>query len=147
MASRLPVWIPIRLAYQPSISLSVIPFWLQNSHGPCSRTTTDRITSQSLSASLPRGVLSRPKRWCTRRADWEAFTRECLAHLTPEVDDYDDFIVSLTQICDSTIPKSSGRPRKHNPWFSEECRVALREKRKSIQESDEIPYSGEFHPL
>ena len=144
MASRLPVWIPIRLAYQPSISLSVILFWLQNSHGPCSRMITDRITSQSLSASLLRGVLPRPKRWCTRRADWEAFTRECLAHLTPEVDDYDDFIVRLTQICDSTIPKSSGRPRKHNPWFSEECRVALREKRKAYRRAMKFPTPANF---
>ena len=91
-----------------------------------------------------RGHSSRPRRWCTRRADWEAFTRECLTHLTPEVDGYEPFIETLTQICDTTIPKTSGRPRKHTPWFSDECRVALREKRKAYRKAMKFPTAANF---
>jgi len=81
----------------------------------------------------PPGKSSRPKRWCVRRADWESFSQECQTHLTEEVDGYESFIENLTQICDSTIPKSSGRPRKHNPWFSDECRAALQEKKRTYK--------------
>ena len=92
----------------------------------------------------PPGILpgQRPRHWCVRRANWDMFTQECLTYLTNETDSYDQFIEKLTQICNLTIPKSSGKPRKHNPWFSEECQVALQEKRKAYRRAMRFPTLG-----
>ena len=61
------------------------------------------------------------------------------------MDGYESFIENLTQICDSIIPKSSGRPRKHNPWFCNECRVALQEKKRTYKIAKRNPIPANIY--
>lgn len=72
-----------------------------------------------------------PEKWNPKRADWEAFSNLCLQNIPADLKDYGEFVKKLTDVCNSTIPKTSRKPRKNVPWFNEECRVALKEKKKA----------------
>ena len=77
-------------------------------------------------------------RWSLKRADWEMFSQRCLQEIT-DLDSYDTFINKLTDICDSAIPKTSGRPRKNNSWFNQECRVAAVDKKRAYRKARRTP--------
>lgn len=89
----------------------------------------------------PPQIMEVPKRWSLKRANWEDFTKECLQKINERtgINSYDDFIKTLTNICESNIPTTSGKARKHNSWFSKECRLAVVEKRKAYRKASNNP--------
>ena len=84
-------------------------------------------------------------RWNFKRANWSEFSRFCSQELSEDAfiesdDPALDFTNVLFSIAKRTIPYSSSGPRKINrPWFSEECRDALKQRRKALHKFKKYP--------
>ena len=87
----------------------------------------------------PPGISPCSSRRSIRRTDWEVFSRACLQSINSDLDSYETFIERLTEVCDAVIPVTSGKPRKHNAWFTPECRVAVDEKKKAYRRAARNP--------
>ena len=78
------------------------------------------------------GTSVRPK-WKLDKADWEHYkTLSESISINPlnNIDEVaEEFTKSIQNICQSTIPKTSNKPRKVcPPWWNDECTQALRER-------------------
>lgn len=85
------------------------------------------------------------QRWKLKKADWDAFELLCSSelkyeHLTPCDNAVERFSSILLEICNETIPKTkpTGHPRQ-KPWFSEECKQAIKERKMAISELKRNP--------
>ena len=78
---------------------------------------------------------TKPRRWKFKQADWTTFKTLCSLQLNEhsfESDDpVTDFSNILLEIADKTIPKSSISSKPRKPWFDDECRQAIKERKNS----------------
>lgn len=76
-------------------------------------------------------------KWKLHRANWKLYHQLCEETTTQSItgadDPVDKFSQNILDIAEKCIPKSSADPnRPHLPWFSKECKLAIKEKRKAL---------------
>ena len=85
---------------------------------------------------------ARPKRWNLRKADWDefevslehAFTTDSPGNATPSVEEFTGKILDVAR---KSIPRTSGVPQRTPvPWWTEECRDAIRARRRAFRAVD-----------
>ena len=90
-------------------------------------------------------VSSRPPRWQLRKANWEEFQRLCNERLSLSVFDggddpvavFSDVLRDIASVC---IPQTSTVPRRLcRPWFTDECRVAIRQRKRALRVFKRFP--------
>lgn len=79
-------------------------------------------------------------RWQFHKAKWDKFASLCESELQFETfkhlpDPVKAFTDHLNKIAESCIPKSSGVPKRPDkPWFNEECKEAINERKKALDQ-------------
>ena len=75
------------------------------------------------------------KRWKFKQADWTTFKTLCSLNLNKynfdSNDPIPDFSTTLLEIAERTIPQSSISSKPRKPWFDDECKLAIKERKKS----------------
>ena len=75
------------------------------------------------------------QRWKFKKADWTTFKSLCSLHLNETSFESDnpipDFSEILYNIAEKTIPKSSTSTKPRKPWFDDECKQAIKERKNS----------------
>ena len=77
-------------------------------------------------------------KWLLHKADWSRFQDLCAENINREIlengsDLISSFATSLTEVAMETIPKSSTNSKHvHKPWFNEECKAAVRQRKKTL---------------
>ena len=81
----------------------------------------------------------RESRWKLHKADWSKFKLLCENRITGDslkdsADPIEQFNCILTSIAEECIPKSSTKFRRpHLPWFNEDCKNAILQRRKALK--------------
>ena len=98
-------------------------------------------------------VFSRPPRWQMKAANWEEFQRQCKQHLCHGVFDGGDDPVAvfsdiLRDIALDCIPHTSTVPRRLcRPWFNDDCRDAIRQRKKAHRIFQRFPTPDNLRAL
>ena len=78
---------------------------------------------------------TKPRRWKFKQADWTTFKTLCSLQLNEHSFESDDTVTDfsniLLEIADKTIPKSSISSKPRKPWFDDECKQAIKERKNS----------------
>ena len=78
---------------------------------------------------------TKPQRWKFKQADWPTFKSLCSLQLNNRTfeseDPIPDFSNTLLDIAEKTIPKSSISSKPRKPWFDDECKQVIKERKKS----------------
>ena len=74
-------------------------------------------------------------KWKLNKANWELFHCLCSNKISTEnfkdsSDPLSDFTSSLIDISSKCIPKTSTNPTKSNPWYNDECKEAIKLRKK-----------------
>ena len=85
-------------------------------------------------------------RWKFSKANWELFNSQCMLHLTPDKfadteDPIDEFSSTLLRIAEECIPKTSTNLKRNRPWFDEDCKKSIRERRAAVRRFNLRPTS------
>ena len=116
------------------------------------KTNTIVITSLS---SLNRTLFStedhNPK-WKLNRANWELFNTLCTGKLVPEnfkesSDPIADFTSSLIEISKECIPQTSTHPTKSNPWYNDDCKEAIKQRKQALSKFKRSPNTNNFNDI
>ena len=83
-------------------------------------------------------------RWKLQKADWKLFeklAKERLkyANFEYESDKIEAFSNALLEIAEKCIPKTSGKPRISYPWFNDDCKNAIKDRKKSLNKFKRYP--------
>ena len=84
-------------------------------------------------------------RWKLHRANWETFQALCLERIHLEdlltaADPVETFSSKLIKIAEECIPKSSAKPKRpYFPWFNQDCREAIKKRRKALNAFKKSP--------
>ena len=83
-------------------------------------------------------------KWKLNKANWEVFQSLCTDTLTLEnfkdsSDPISDFTSSLIDISNKCIPKTSTNPTKSNPWYNDECKEAIKTRKKALNKFKKYP--------
>ncbi len=77
--------------------------------------------------------------WNFRKADWAKFEILCENRITEDMD-IDSFTMELQKITEESIPKSSSTKQKPRyPWFNEDCKEAIKSRRKALDYFKKYP--------
>lgn len=86
---------------------------------------------------LPNGTVPEPgpSRWVLRKADWPLYSQ--LVEFEPQ-NDIEAMVDHITSVIHcaaaASIPQSSGQPRRQPvPWWNNDCRSAIRDRRKALR--------------
>ena len=75
------------------------------------------------------------QRWKFKQADWNSFKALSALHLNSNNFESDnpipDFSNTLLQIAEKTIPKSSVSSKPRKPWFDDDCKQAIKDRKKA----------------
>ena len=78
-----------------------------------------------------------------KKANWETFTTLCQEQLTPEkfktAKDMSAFTSALHDISEKSIPKSSTRSKRRNPWYNDECKTAINKRKSALRKFNKNP--------
>ena len=83
-------------------------------------------------------------KWKLNKPNWEVFQSLCTDTLTLEnfkdsSDPISDFTSSLIDISTKCIPKTSTNPTKSNPWYNDECKEAIKTRKKALNKFKKYP--------
>ena len=83
-------------------------------------------------------------KWKLSKANWELFQSLCTDTITLESfkdssDPLSDFTSSLIDISSKCIPKTSTNPTKSNPWYNDECKEAIKTRKKALNKFKKYP--------
>ena len=83
-------------------------------------------------------------KWKLNKANWEVFQSLCTETITVESfkdssDPLSDFTSSLIDISSKCIPKTSTNPTKSNPWYNDECKEAIKTRKKALNKFKKYP--------
>ena len=83
-------------------------------------------------------------KWKLNKANWEQFHSLCNNVL--DIENFDnstdlvaDFTSSLTDISNTCIPKTSTNPKKSNPWYNDDCKNAIRQRKHALAKFCKFP--------
>ena len=83
-------------------------------------------------------------KWKLNKANWEVFQTLCtetinLDRFKDSSDPLSDFTSSLIDISTKCIPKTSTNPTKSNPWYNDDCKEAIKQRKKSLNNFKKFP--------
>ena len=76
-------------------------------------------------------------KWKLNKANWDLFHTLCDESLTTtslsdSTDCIADFTSSLIDISEKCIPKTSTNPKKSNPWYNDDCKEAIKQRKDTL---------------
>ena len=82
--------------------------------------------------------------WKLNKADWDLFQTLCNASLTDSFlsdssDPITEFTSSLITISEKCIPKTLTSPKKSNPWFNDDCKEAIKQRKDTLSKFCKVP--------
>jgi hypothetical protein len=85
-------------------------------------------------------------RWKFSKADWSLFSNLCNTRFKPGdfeniEDPIDKFSSMLLQIAEECIPKTSTNLKRNNPWFNDDCKKSIKERRAAVRKFQTYPTS------
>ena len=83
-------------------------------------------------------------KWKLNKTDWEQFYSLCAQSLNIDrfnnsTDLIADFTSSLMNISNKCIPKTSTNPKKSNPWYNEDCKKAIKQRKHALSRFCKYP--------
>ena len=83
-------------------------------------------------------------KWKLNKADWDLFHSLCDQTLTPlslseSTNPIADFTSSLIDISEKCIPKISTNPKKSNPWYNDDCKEAITQRKQALSKFCKFP--------
>ena len=83
-------------------------------------------------------------KWKLHKADWNSFNNLCNESLTAislsdSSDPITDFTSSLITISEKCIPKTSTNPKKGNPWYNDDCKEAIKQRKDTLSKFCKFP--------
>ena len=91
-------------------------------------------------------------KWKLNRANWDLFNTLCTDKLVPEnfkesSDPITDFTSSLIEISKECIPKTSTNPTKSNPWYNDDCKEAIKQRKQALSKFKRSPNTNNFNDI
>ena len=83
-------------------------------------------------------------KWKLNKANWDLFHNLCDQSLTTtslsdSTDCIADFTSSLIDISEKCIPKTSTNPKKSNPWYDDDCKEAIKQRKETLSRFCKYP--------
>ena len=83
-------------------------------------------------------------KWKLNKANWELYHSLCeeslkIDKLNNSLDPLDDFTSSLLDISNKSIPKTSTNPKKSKPWYNDECKDAIKQRKQALSKFCRYP--------
>ena len=83
-------------------------------------------------------------KWKLNKANWELYHLLCEESLKIDkfdnsLDPLDDFTSSLLDIANKIIPKTSTNPKKNKPWYNDECKDAIKQRKQALSKFCRYP--------
>ena len=83
-------------------------------------------------------------KWKLNKANWDLFHTLCDESLTTtslsdSTDRIADFTSSLIDISERCIPKTSTNPKKSNPWYNDDCKEAIKQRKETLSRCCKFP--------
>ena len=83
-------------------------------------------------------------KWKLNKANWELYHLLCEESLKIDkfdnsLDPLDDFTSSLLDIANKSIPKTSTNPKKNKPWYNDECKDAIKQRKLALSKFCRYP--------
>ena len=83
-------------------------------------------------------------KWKLHKADWDLFNNLCNESLTDtslsdSSDPITDFTSSLIAISEKCIPKTSTNPKKSNPWYNDDCKESIKQRKDTLSKFCKFP--------
>ena len=83
-------------------------------------------------------------KWKLNKANWELYHSLCEESLKIDkfnnsLDPLDDFTSSLLDISNKSIPKTSTNPKKSKPWYNDECKDAIKQRKQALSKFCRYP--------
>ena len=83
-------------------------------------------------------------KWKLNKANWELYYSLCEEGLKIDkfdnsLDPLDDFTSSLLDIANKSIPKTSTNPKKSKPWYNDECKDAIKQRKQALSKFCRYP--------
>ena len=83
-------------------------------------------------------------KWKLNKANWELHHSLCeeslkIDKLNNSLDPLDDFTSSLLDISNKSIPKTSTNPKKSKPWYNDECKDAIKQRKQALSKFCKYP--------
>ena len=83
-------------------------------------------------------------KWKLNKANWDLFHTLCDESLTTtslsdSTDCIADFTSSLIDISEKCIPKTSTNPKKSNPWYNDDCKEAIKQRKDALSRFCKFP--------
>ena len=79
-------------------------------------------------------------RWRLNKANWEEFRSQCLKHLivnnTETILEFSEKLINIAKTC---IPHNPTTHKRDRPWFSKECKHAIRLRRAALRKFNTEP--------
>ena len=91
-------------------------------------------------------------KWKLNRANWDLFNSLCTGKLVPEnfkepSDPIADFTSSLIEISKECIPQTSTNPTKSNPWYNNDCKEAIKQRKQALSKFKRSPNTNNFNDI
>ena len=83
-------------------------------------------------------------KWKLNKANWDLFHTLCDESLTntslsESSDPIATFTSSLISISEKCIPKTSANPKKSNPWYNDDCKEAIKQRKQTLSRFCKFP--------
>ena len=91
-------------------------------------------------------------KWKLNRANWDLFNTLCTGKLVPEnfkesSDPIAVFTSSLIEISKECIPQTSTNPTKSNPWYNDDCKEAIKQRKQALSKFKRSPNTNNFNDI
>ena len=91
-------------------------------------------------------------KWKLNKANWEVFQSLCTDTITlgsfkDSSDPLSDFTSSLIDISSKCIPKTLTNPTKSYPWYNDECKEAIKTRKKALNKFKKYPTKGNLNAV
>ncbi|MES9951106.1 MAG: reverse transcriptase domain-containing protein [Candidatus Thiodiazotropha sp.] len=91
-------------------------------------------------------------KWKLNKANWELFDSLCTQNLSIEnfdksLDVAADFTSSLIEISDKCIPKTSTIKSKSRPWYNDDCKEAIRQRKQALSKFCKSPTKEKLNDI
>ena len=81
--------------------------------------------------------------WNTKKVDWTAFRQNCVFHFDTDqgVENCDDITKAIIHTAEQFVPMRCTNSKYQCPWWSDDCREAIRRRRRAQNRMRRDPYS------
>ena len=91
-------------------------------------------------------------KWKLNKANWDLFHTLCdesltTSSLSDSTDRIADFTSSLIDITEKCIPKTSTNPKKSNPWYNDDCKEAIKQRKDTLSRFCKFPTKDNLNSI